>query len=190
MIPLGFTGRDFFVSSFSKSQHFRMTYIKTIIFLFVWIPVKLFAQPDSIKQSELTTSNLSCFYIVDKIWTDKSTAYKRDPYGVLNFIEIENGAITAITSSSKVRLNFHGPIENLETVLIDEVNTLKLHSREYNHKGLDGACVFEIYQDDEQVMVHVYPKRVLTDYYFQVHTATDAEIAGIRKIIAENMPKY
>ncbi len=167
-----------------------MPFVKTIALIFVLAPFRFIAQSDTLELPELTTSNISCFYIVDKIWTDKTTAYKRDPYGVLNFIEIENGAITAISSSSKVRLNFYGPIENLETVLIDEVNTLKLHSREYNHKGLDGACVFEIYQKDDQVMVHVYPKRVLTDYYFQVHTATDTEIAEIRKYILENTPKY
>jgi hypothetical protein len=168
----------------------KMTFIKTITLIFVLAPLRFFAQSDTLEQPELTTTNVSCFYVIDKIWTDKTTAYKRDPYGAVNFVEIENGRATVLASSSKVKFAFDGTVDSLETCLMDGVNTLRLHARSYNKKSLYSAYVFEISQRDEQVLVRSYPKRILTDYYFEVHDATTAEIAEIRKYILENTPKY
>lgn len=168
-----------------------MTLLKSILIIFALTPLQLVAQADTIIPTEdISNTNISCFYVIDKIWTDKMSSYKRDANGIMNFVQIESGQAVIAARSSRNVFTFTGTVDSLETVLIDDVNTLRIHARSHIQPSTYRGYGFELYQIGEEVMMYCYQKRTLSQYYFLLHTANDAEIAEIRKYILENTPKY
>ncbi len=167
-----------------------MAYFKHLLLLLILVKSYSFhAQTDTVPQV-LTKDNLYCVFVIDKIWTDPRSAAKRSAIGPVNFIQIENGFLSAVGKTPKEAYLFAGTVDSLETDILDSIPILRIYATTNNYNVQNFPYIFEFQQSNENVIIHSRKRRTQTNHYFLVHAASDEELEEIRAYIKENEPKY
>ena len=166
--------------------HFRILFI---VFILACCN-HAFGQSDSIP-GDVPKDSISAFFIIDKIWTDKNSAYKRPAIGSVNFLQIINGKIYIAAKSSKNKIAYQGSVDSMSVFQNETENYLKFYSIQDNNKTGYRFYTLELRQDqDFEIFIRFYSRPTLNGYFFSGHPATDPEINEIKKYFADNMPKY
>lgn len=149
-----------------------------------------FSQTDTIPDS-IPQKDIYGFFVVDKIWVDKNSAYKRATIGAVNFIQILNGEIYVMTRSSKNSIGYYGGIDSLDVTENESGKSLMFYSHQYNIKTTTRFHNIEITQNkDYSITGHYYCRPTLDGFFFAMHPASDAEINEMEKYFATRPWKF
>lgn len=140
-----------------------------------------YAQSDN-STNTIAKENISCFYMIDRVYTDIRNPDKRTVVGGTNFFQVENGMISVNAMTPKKAFNFIGSIDSVETAIVDNLPTLRIHATNNFDNITIYPYIFEIYQNpDQSVTIYAHRQRsVAYQYYFDVHKASAQEIADTR----------
>jgi hypothetical protein len=140
-----------------------------------------YAQSDN-STTTIAKEDISCFYMIDRVYTDPRNPDKRTVVGAVNFFQVENGAISVATMTPKRSFNFIGSIDSVETAIVDNVPVLRIYATNSFNSITIYPYVFEIFQNpDQSVAIYAHRQRsVAYQYYFDVHKASAKEIADTR----------
>jgi hypothetical protein len=140
-----------------------------------------YAQSDH-STTAVAKEDISCFYMIDRVYTDQRNPDKRTVVGGTNFFQVENGMISVNTMTPKKSFNFMGSVDSVETTVLDNVPVLRIYATNNFNSITIYPYVFEIYQNPNQsVAIYAHRQRsVAYQYYFDVHKASAQEIAETR----------
>nr|WP_294858212.1 hypothetical protein [uncultured Fluviicola sp.] len=126
--------------------------------------------------------DISCFYMIDRVYTDPRNPDKRTVVGGVNFFQVENGMISVAAMTPKKSFNFTGSIDSLETDVVDNVPVMRIYATNNFNSITIYPYIFEISQNpDQSIVIHAHRQRsVAYQYYFDVHKASAKEIADTR----------
>ena len=130
----------------------------------------------------LAKDDITCFYIIDRVFTDPRNPDKRKVVGGVNFFQVENGQISVAAQTPKTSFFFNGKVDSLETVIVDGVSVIRVHATNSFNSPTIYPYVFEIAQSAEGV-ISIYARRARNtsfQYFFEVHKASAREIAETR----------
>jgi hypothetical protein len=147
-----------------------------------------FAQIEQVRHSGSGTKttvakdDITCFYMIDRVYTDPRNPDRRTVTGRVNFFQVENGQISVAAQTPKTSFFFNGKVDSLETLVIDGVSTIRIHATNNFNSPTVYPYVFEISQP-ENGTVSIYARRARSTnflYFFEVHKASAQEIAETR----------
>lgn len=126
--------------------------------------------------------DITCFYMIDRVYTDPRNPDRRTVIGGLNFFQVEEGKISVAARTPKTSFFFNGTVDSLETVIVDGVSTIRVHATNSFNSPTVYPYVFEISQPADGP-VSIYARRMRStsfQYFFEVHKASAQEIAETR----------
>lgn len=126
--------------------------------------------------------DITCFYMIDRVYTDPRNPDRRTVIGGLNFFQVEDGMISVAARTPKTSFFFNGTVDSLETLVIDGVPTIRVHATNSFNSPTVYPYVFEISQPADG-SVHIYARRVRStsfQFFFEVHKASAREIEETR----------
>jgi|GEM_PF-5413818 len=140
-----------------------------------------YAQSDK-STTAIAKEDITCFYMIDRVYIDIRNPDKRTVVGGTNFFQVENGMISVNAMTPKKSFNFIGSIDSVETTIVDNLPTLRIHATNNFDNITIYPYIFEIYQNpDQSVTIYAHRQRsVAYQYYFDVHKASAQEIADTR----------
>lgn len=151
----------------------------------------VYGQIESSHKHEATTiakDDITCFYMIDRVYTDPRNPDRRTVIGGLNFFQVEDGKISVAARTPKTSFFFNGTVDSLETVVVDGVSTIRVHATNSFNSPTIYPYVFEISQPADG-SVSIYARRMRAtsfQYFFDVHKASPQEIAETRANASKN----
>ncbi|TSJ45666.1 hypothetical protein [Fluviicola chungangensis] len=130
----------------------------------------------------IAKDDITCFYMIDRVYTDPRNPDKRTVVGGVNFFQVEDGKISVGARTPRTSFFFNGTVDSLETVIVDGVSVIRIHATNNFNSPTIYPYVFEISQPaDGPVTISARRKRSTSFlYFFDVHKASAREIAETR----------